>query len=89
MYSLAGPNFRPDIPSWSAGVFCLHMIYSPPLLFTEHQSVVDSSHRVISTGQSRSRGFQPSVREELHPKETPPISSHGKKKVKISQHNSC
>ena len=89
MYSLAGPDFRPDIPSWSAGVLCSHMIHSPPLSFTEHQSVVDNSHRIISTVQSLSRGFQPSVREELHPKETPSISSHGKKKVKISQHNSC
>ena len=89
MYSLAGPDFRPDIPSWSAGVLCSHMIHSPPLSFTEHQSLVDSSQCVISTVQSLSRGLQPSVREELHPKETPPISSHGKKKVKISQHNSC
>ena len=89
MYSLAGPDFRSDIPSWSAGVLCSHMIHSPPLSFTEHQSVVDNSYRIISTVQSLSRGFQPSVREELHPKETPPISSHGKKKVKISQHNSC
>ena len=89
MYSLAGPDLRPDIPSWSAGVLSSHMIYSPPLSFTDHQSVVDSSQCVISTVQSLSRGLQPSVREELHPKETPPISSHGKKKLKISQHNSC